>query len=251
MVIRNPQFPRQSERGYILITAIWLLLLGASIVSLLMLKNMNRGEEISYERKQLEHSYTQESAVETVIADMLFNGPRGEFVTLPAATSYQLGGKQMNVRVTSESGKIDVNQADPALIDRALRGFGIPSLPRQTFLAVVKSKRASKKLFHSMNDVESAMEEAGMEKNGELCASRYFTVYSGLSIPQSGQMDVRLAKALGQPSQTTTGKTTASAAIRIEVGSDAGQPLVAIIRTSGLIGESHRVLDWRYGTDCS
>lgn len=250
-LISRPFKPKDQERGYILITAIWLLLLGASIVALLMLKNLGRGEEISFEREQLDIQYAQESAVETAIADLLFNGPRGEFARLPAETSYTFDGIKMDVRVTSEAGKIDVNQADVALIERALRGLGVSALSRQTLIASLQSRRSQNNLFNSMHDVEGAMEQAGILSSKDFCAARYFTTFSGLSAPQAGQMDARLAKALGQPSLTASGKTSTGAAIRIEVESGKGQPLIAIIRTSGLIGESHSVLDWRYGADCS
>ncbi|MEP2990031.1 MAG: hypothetical protein ABJN65_01165 [Parasphingorhabdus sp.] len=255
MVIRSwdnrPFVPKQGERGYILVTAMWLLLLGASIVALLMLKNLGRGEEISFEREQLQIQYVQESAVETVVADMLFNGPRGEFVLLPAKTSYIIDGTQVTVRVTSESGKIDVNQADPSLIDRALRGFGISALQRQSFISQIKVERANGRLFQSNGDVESAMEKSGIIDRDGFCVSRYFTVYSGLASPQTNQMDAPLARALGQPTLEAAGKAGTGAAMKIEITSDGNAPLNVIIRTSGLVSQSHSVLDWRYAANCN
>jgi len=85
--------PKRSEQGYILITAMWLLLLGGSIVALLMLRNLHAAEAYSDDRPQLQLRYAQESAVETVVADILFNGPRSEFARLPAKA-----GRWMSIR---------------------------------------------------------------------------------------------------------------------------------------------------------
>jgi len=242
--------PKRSEQGYILITAMWLLLLGGSIVALLMLKNLHAAEAYSDDREQLQLRYAQESVVETVVADILFNGPRSEFARLPAQTSYRFGDIALQISVTGEGGKIDVNQADAALIERALRGFGIAALPRQNFVSRVKERQRSGRLFRSIADVEQAMSQAGFDGKSGFCAEDYFTVYSGLALPQASQMDPRLARALGQASLAADVPTSIGSAMRIAVQGEHGLPLVAVVRVSGLIGQSHKVLDWRYGAGC-
>lgn len=242
--------PRRSEQGYVLITAMWLLLLGGSIVALLMLKNLHAAEAYSADRDQLQTRYAQESAVETVVADILFNGPRSEFARLPAQTSYRFGDIALNIRVTGEGGKIDINQADAALIDRALRGLGIAAVPRQNFVSRVKERQRSGQLFRSIADVEEALSKAGLDGTSGFCAEDYLTTYSGLALPQASQMDPRLARALGQASLEADVPASIGSAMRIEVLGEQGLPLVAVVRVSGLIGESHKVLDWQYGAGC-
>lgn len=239
------------EKGYILITVLWLLLLGASIVALLMLKNLRSAEDYSFERDQIQARYAQESAIETVVADMLFNGPRSDFARLPAETSYTINGSQISVKVSSEAGKIDLNRADAALIERALRGLGISGQPRQAFLSGVLRERNAGRLFYSMVDVEGAMQRAGFNLAGGFCAGRYFTVYSGLSQPQADQMDADLARALGQVSLASDVRASPGTALRVEVKSAEGLPIVAVIRTSGLIDQSHNVLAWRHINNCN
>lgn len=243
--------PKRSEQGYILITAMWLLLLGGSIVALLMLRNLHVAEAYFDDRAQLQMRYAQESAVETVIADILFNGPRSDFARLPAETTYRFGDIALNISVTGEGGKIDVNQADAALIERALRGLGIAALPRQSFVTGAKERQRSGRLFRSIADVEQAMSQAGFDGTGDLCAEEFFTVYSGLAQPHSSQMDPRLASALGQASLPANAPTSIGSAMRIAVQGEQGLPLVAVVRVSGVIGQTHKVLDWRHGVGCS
>lgn len=228
----------------------WLLLLGGSIVALLILRNLHAAEAYSDDREQLQMRYAQESAVETVVADILFNGPRSEFARLPAQTSYRFGDIALNISVTGEGGKIDVNQADPALIERALRGLGIAALPRQNFVNSVKQRQRSGRLFRSIADVDKAMSQAGFDGTNGFCAEDYFTTYSGLALPQASQLHSRMARALGQASLPADTPTSIGSAMQIKVQGEQGAPLVAVVRASGLIGESHKILDWRYGAGC-
>lgn len=241
---------KSSESGYILITAVWLLLLGASIVAVIMLHNLRTAKEYSFEREMLQLRFAKESAIETVVADIVFNGPRSEFARLPAEVTYTIGGTQMNVRVSSENGKIDINQADPALIERALRGLGISALPRQVFLNSIAGERSAGRLYQSITDVERAMEQAGIDGGNGFCPEQFFTVYSGLSQPQPNQMDAALARALGGASLAAQVRTKLGSAMRVEVSAIEGLPLVAIIRTSGLIEQSYSVLDWSNMRGC-
>ena len=242
--------PKRSEQGYILITAMWLLMLGGSIVALLMLRNLHAAEAYSDDRERVQLRYAQESAVETVVADILFNGPRSEFARLPADTIYRFGDNTLKVSVTGEGGKIDVNQADSNLIERALRGLGVAALPRQNFVSRVKERQRSGQLFRSIADVEEAMSQAGFNGASGFCAEDYFTTYSGLALPQGGQMDPKLARALGLASLAADAPNSIGSAMRIKVQREQGLPLVVVVRVSGLIRESHKILDWRHGAGC-
>lgn len=241
---------KSGERGYVLITVFWLLLLGASLVALLMLKNLRNAEDYSFERDQIQGRYALESAVETVVADILFNGPRGAFAQLPGETEYEINGTKMAVRVSSENGKIDLNRADADLIERALRGLGVSARPREDFLSHVLEERKVGRFFQSMVDVEGAMQRAGFDGAPGFCAERYFTVFSGLAQPQANQMDAELARALGQASLASNVRTTPGTALRLEVRAAEGLPLVAVIRPSGLIGQSYKVLAWGSASQC-
>lgn len=246
---RTPKIDH-GEQGYILITAIWMLLLGASIVAVIMAHNLRAAQEISFGREQTQIKYAQESAVETVVADILFNGPRSELARLPAETTYTISGIEMQVRVSSESGKIDINQADPVLIERALRGFGIPGSQRQAFLGIIAGERSAGRLFQSAADVEAAIQQAGIAVASDFCPDDHLTTFSGLGQPVSGQMQPELAKALGQPSLPNEARAGSGIALRVLVTAEGTLPLIAVVRTSGLIRQSYNVLEWSNYNSC-
>ncbi|MEP2103755.1 MAG: hypothetical protein ABJP02_16615 [Parasphingorhabdus sp.] len=241
---------RPGEDGYILITAVWLLLLGASIVAIIMVHNLRYSEELSFEREMIKIGDAQESAVETIIADILFNGPRSQFALLPATSEYRIDGVSMQVSVSNENGKIDLNQADLELIRRALQGLGVSGVPREKFVMLVRQGRYTEHPFRSMIDVSSAFAQAGIGTTDGFCPEQYFTAFSGLSQPQSNQMDPRLSKALGEASSSDQQRFRPGNALRLEIVAEKGLPLVAVVRTSGLIDRSHSVLDWGVGAGC-
>lgn len=247
--LRQPAIPA-NERGYILITAVWMLLLGASIVAVMMAHNLRTSQELSFEREQAQIRYAQESAIETVVADILFNGARSQLARLPAKTSYTINGVVMRVRVSSESGKIDVNQADPVLIERALRGLGIAASQRQAFLAIIASELSASRLFQSPADVAAAMQQAGIMFDRGFCPGTYFTTFSGLGQPVAGQMRPEVSKALGLPNLPTSARASSGTAVRISVTADGTRPLTAVVRISGLIGQAYSVLDWSDQAHC-
>lgn len=249
--LRQLGLPSSRERGFILITAIWMLLLGASIVAILMVKNLHQSEQYSFEREQVAHKHARESAVETVVADLLFNGPRSSFAQLPSEMRYSFDGIDVTVKVSSESGKIDVNQTDIALVERAMRGLGVGAQTCEAFLEQISASRAAERPFQSALEVAGALQQSGLCQGiGQEDLGQYFTAYSGLAQPRQGQMDQRLARALGQPDIGSGGRTRPGTAVRVEARSEEGQAQVAILRVGGSLSQSHVVIDWFQSGNC-
>ena len=234
----------QEERGYILVTAVWLLLLGASIVALIMLKNLNRSEELGFERQQVRVDDAKEGALETAIADLIFNGSDSQFAFLPARTEYEIDNFEISVKANSEHGKIDLNQADPEMVRRALQGLGISRAQREAFVLSMMQRRERRIPLRSGHDVRKIFFEAGIIPRDEFCANLYFTVFSGQTQPQASQMDPRLARALGEVVLANSDRARAGTPIRFEISTRQGRPLVAVVRISGLLDKSHEVMDW-------
>ena len=74
-----------SEQGFVLIAAIWLLLLCAVMVAVLMLRGHDRAVAAADASDRLKARLVLESAVETVVADILFNGQASRAATVPAS----------------------------------------------------------------------------------------------------------------------------------------------------------------------
>lgn len=248
--MKAPHPKHEGEEGFVLVSAIWLLLLGAAVVAIIQFTVLSRAKSLSFEKDQIEHRLALETAYETAIADMLFNGPRSAFAKMPSQTVYTLNGVSIRISVSSESGKLDINQADPALIDRALMGLGIDASKRTAFLGVLAGNRSSGLNIAMTADLEAALQQAGVGPAGGFCGPQYLTAHSGLPRPLAGQMPLELARAIGQPSsQSDTGFQPGSA-LRIAVTKPDGPPLVATVRITGRLDQAVDVLDWRIGGDC-
>lgn len=240
-----------------MISAIWLILLGAAIVSVISLTVLNNAQLYAQERDNVRSRLAIESAYETVVADILFNGPRSNFAALPASTDYNLTGVSMKVEVSSENGKLDVNSADPALIERALMGLGVASANRSQFLNFYRLRREQSKTLLSIADIEAEMQSAGIISDtgssgaNAICISQFFTAHSGLAQPESAHSSARLNRALNIANNVGTNRVRLGSPLRIKIKAETGLPLIAVIRISGNLEDPVTILDWYYATDCS
>ena len=242
---------QEGEEGFVLVSAIWLLLLGAAVVAIIQFTVLNRAKSLTFEKDQIEHRLALETAYETAIADMLFNGPRSAFAKMPSQMVYTLNGVSMTISVSSESGKLDINQADPALIDRALMGLGIDASKRTAFLGVLAGYRSSGFVISMTADLEAALQQAGVGPAGGFCGLQYLTAHSGLPRPFTGQMPPELARAIGEPSTQRNSGFQPGSALRIAITKPGGPSLVAVVRMTGRLDQAVDVLDWRIGGDCA
>jgi len=233
--------PRQ--QGFALLTVLWFLLLAGSIVAMLMLIGLRRAEHQSARIEQLRLTLAAESAVETVVADLVLNGPRSQWHQLPANGRYTIDGIALGISVTSENGKIDINRADPALVDRALRGLGVAGEARAANVAAISAQRAQRKTTGTLADMRKLLAANPTGSAGLACPERYFTVFSGLGRPSSTMMAPELARALGEPEQSAPANVTPGSALRISVKSRNGAPTaIMFVRILGQIGRSHNLI---------
>jgi hypothetical protein len=228
------------EQGFALIAAIWLLVLGGAIVAVIMVRTMTVSRGAVADGVQLAEKLALDGAIDSVVADILFNGNRSGWVQLPANGSVEVGGHQVSVSVTNESGLLDVNDADPKLIDGALRGFGVSARPRAAFIDQLLLRRVTKQPLRSRDELLRAIAVAGVKTSGGVCLVDMLTTSSGLSTPQADQMPEALARAMGiSTAGTGGGGVTSGGAVRIStrVGADASATEVVRvfdIRESGI-----------------
>lgn len=248
----KPTSPKPGgEEGFVLISAIWLLLLGAAVVAVIQLMVLDRAKSTAFDKAQLKHRLALETAYETAVADMLFNGPRSAFAKLPAETSYTLNGKAITVRMSAESGRLDVNKADLTLIDQALMGLGVNNPERTAFLGVLTSARNKVAGIATTDDLDAALRETGLDSNYGFCMAQYLTVHSGLPRPLAGQMPTELARAIGEPDLSTNAGVQPGSALRIAIAALGGPPLVVVVRITARLDQAADVLDWSAAATCT
>lgn len=239
------------NEGFILINAVWLLLLCGAIAALIMLRGIERGSAARAEGEALSTRLALESGVEAVIADILFNGPRSRWAMLPANGSIDAGrDSPLQVRVSSETGRLDLNDGNLDSIDLALRSFGIDATRRRALVDQLRAKRARQERIGSWAEAEMLLTPIEMSMGGRSCLDRDFTLYSGLSKPRPDQASPRLAHALGIATAPSAGAIEPGSAIRIAVSTPQGLTLTAVARIIGARDDPYVAMRWDYGALC-
>ena len=110
--------------------------------------------EASQDAVAVQRNLDLETATETVAADLLINGARSQWWRLPGHGTIPIGSSEIDVTVTSEDGRLDLNTADPSVIQDALQGLGFATEDAQAFLAALLARRAQGRLS-SGADIDS------------------------------------------------------------------------------------------------
>ncbi len=240
---------RKGERGFVLLVTIWLLLLCAAMVAVLMLRGQQHALEAADVGDRLKTRLALESAVEMVIGDILFRGPASRWIVVPGQGQVDVGGTPVGVTMTSEDGRLDLNEVDLDTLDTALRGFGVTATARGAMIGQVKAARDEKRRIASWAEVERIVALAGSASPGGPCLLDELTIYSGRGQPNQRHMDTGLARALGIVRVGDTGGTIdPGSAVRIVATMPKGARLVAVVRITGLVDEPYLVSYWRVGS---
>lgn len=248
----RPTTPGVGEEGFVLIAAIWLLILAGSITAILMLRSLAGATAAAEHQDSIERQLAQDSAIETMLADRLFNGNRSAWWSTPASGEIAIGKRRISIHLSSESGRLDVNAADPAQIDKALQGLGVSSNERSRIVGRLTALRVAKRTIASLPELLALIGEAG-SKDG-VCLAEELTWVSGLSSPRGDQVTSRLARALGAPGDAS-GESAPSppepgTALRVRTSEAGGPARIAIVRTSGLPDQPTSVSVWGAAAPC-
>ena len=239
------------EQGFALIAAIWLLVLGGAIVAVIMLRTMTVSRAAVASGVQLADKLALDGAIDSVVADILFNGNRSRWAQLPASGSVDVGGRSVAVTISSESGLLDVNEADPKLIDGALRGFGVAAGPRSAFIDQLLLRRATKQPLRSRDELLRMIAVAGVQTSGGVCLVDMLTTSSGLATPQVDQIPSVLARAMAVVATgARSAQLPAGGALRVLARSGAGMASGVIVRPVANRNDGVQVLDQVLQSDC-
>lgn len=240
-----------NDQGFVLVAAIWLLILCGSIAAILMLRGVERGRQASSESDILKTRLALENAVESVIADMLFNGPRSRWAMVPSSGAMAIGNDDIAVRLSSESGRMDLNDGDLGQIGMLLRGFGFNAQQRQAFLDDLDVRRKQRARLASWPEVDRLLAKLPQDRVLGSCLERELTLYSGLGVPRASQASPELARALALTGSAEPSPPEPGTALRIEASSQAGASLLAVVRVIGMQDHPYSVLRWQFNPACA
>lgn len=231
---RHPRPIPENEKGFVLIAAVWLLVLAGAIVALMMLRGMTEAREARSEGELLRHKLALDGAVETVVADRLFNGPRSPWSRVQAQGSLDIDGTAVQVRSTSENGRLDFNATELATVDRALQGLGVGAGNRRVVLGRMQQLRRRDERLSSFAALEALLSQA--QKDTSVCLADMMTLDSGLPQPRAGQMPDKLAFALAMVdgSEAAGGELLQGGEVqRLEMSTSLGMAHTTILRPIG------------------
>ncbi len=238
----------KDEGGFILITAIWLLILCGSIAAVLTLRAVTERRGADAAERALADTLTLDAALETLLADILFRGPASPWSRLPPEAATTIGEQSVKVRITSELGRIDVNEADPQLVGRALEGLGLAAPDRDTIVGTIVLRRSAKRPISSWDELRPILAATG-SGNAPPCFEAYLTLFSGLAAPQASSMPPALASLLGGPAPAIT-PIAAGTPVRIELSLPSGAALAAWVRLTGLLQQPYSIAGFQRRAVC-
>jgi len=246
----HPICPRDDEQGFVLITALWLLLLSGAIVALMLLRSAGKAQANRAASQQAQMVFDMDAAVTTVAADLLFRGDQSRWARAPGDGTIDIDGRTLSVRVSSENGRLDLNDGDLTVIDRGLQGLGVAADIRARTGEALRSARARNDRIASPAELNQLLAEAGAGRI--LCLDDDLTLYSGLGRPDESVMPAELARALAIPQ--AAGEPFASIRpgmpIRLRITTAQGPALTAVIRVVGTMDRAYDVMRWTSGPNC-
>ena len=218
-----------------------------------MLRSLAASTAAADRSEEVERRLALESATETLLADRLFNSQRSHWWWAPTEGSIMIGDREVRLRMTSESGRLDVNNADTELIDTALRGLGVGKGDRDRIVQRLVALRTLKKGIRSAAELDALV--AGAVTPPDICLANELTWVSGLAEPNPGHMSAQLARALGgrggAREEGSASPVEAGAALRIEAAEPQGAPFVSIVRLVGLPDRPLEVSAWAMRSPCA
>lgn len=239
---------RGRESGFVLLAAIWLLVLAASIAAALMLRSMTAARGTAAEAEALRDKLALDGAAEAAIASLIFEGNRSAWTGAPRPVT--IGGRDVAVTLSSENGRLDINKAEVRTVDAALRGVGTAAEERQRITQALAARRAAGRDYAATAELRTLLSDGAAAKSAA-CALDLFTLFSGLAAPAPNQMSDKLARALGMPGGGFTPENAGGgAALRIEAALPSGVGLTVVVRATGISDEPLMVHRWDYARDC-
>lgn len=230
-----PQAPERHDDGFVLIGAIWLLLLCTALVAVLMMRARTTAQAAVQEGTILQRRLDDDAVAQTIGAELLLQGAGSRWWKLPAEGAVVLGRRSFVVRITSEAGRLDLNDGDPAVITGALEGMGFASAARQGFVDALLEQRGRGRIG-STAEIDALTSTLGTGSAGVRCVSELFTAEGGRSTPEIDRAEERLARALGVPAAAPGAQLRPGEALRIEVRQFGGAATTVIARI-GIVGE--------------
>lgn len=116
---------RAGQRGVALLVVLWACTLLAILLGGYAMLARTEGLQARYQFAQVRAHYAAEAGVTRAIYAMLDASPNGHWVPDGRDYPFQFDDAKVNLRVTDESGKVDINAASPTVLQAFFKAAGM------------------------------------------------------------------------------------------------------------------------------
>jgi general secretion pathway protein K len=150
----------RASRGAALLLVLWLVLLISGVISVFALDASSEARQAGGQRARLSARLAAEGGIELAAWRMLQDAPQRRLVPDGRRYEYPFDDWQVELRVFDESGKVDINVADPALLEALLREAGTPPARAGALAAAIIDWRDPDDLLMAGGGAEDPQYEA-------------------------------------------------------------------------------------------
>jgi general secretion pathway protein K len=214
---------RIRERGVALIAALWTVVLLAIIATALIAVFRSDARILQIQTAQYQASEAAKAAIDLAIVAL--SDPHGDWPTDGTTKQLRLGDAEIDIRVTREAGKVDLNTSNPDLLRGILDASGTgPGLADELTRAIIDRRSATDALGrrHPMESIGELTEFPQISRDVYLRLVPNLTLYSKsstvdlksalpdviLSIPGNTAADVEAAERSRQDDTALHGQTS-------------------------------------------
>lgn len=247
-VVRSQRGSASSD-GYVLLTCLWLLILGGTIAAAVLADSLSTARTLQAQEALWRRRLAAEEAVEQITYDLLRNGRRSRWVRDPGLpTIVETSNGTVSVAVSWEAGRVDLNSADADIVRRVYAFAGAKHHWQQTAIATLTDKRVVMD-----RRIGLLREVPGAEEHFAGCLLPLITLWTDLPVPEAGVVDPLVQEATGLPASMTPNEMTAASslagqALRLDVKLLGEMPtrLTAVIRLTGSLAQPYWFQAWEW-----
>lgn len=210
--MRHQFKPSLQSKGFVLLQALWVLLLATLLVSIAMALGLSRAKDGEVDATVFKSEVAAESALQIVLFDLLSNGSRSKWLAHAEVRDVELNDVHYGVTVQLTDGLVDLNSADDVTLRRLLIAVSRDDVGKMT--ADIKAARP----ISSYSGLEAV---DGLNQESLAVLRPHITLFSGREVPVAEDATQWLIDALGlKPSSSgviwdASGSSIAGKTIRI------------------------------------
>jgi len=236
---------KRLQRGAALLLVLWVIgLLSVLLGGLAMSVQLQQRQAI-WRSNQTDAVLTAQAGLELAVVNLLRAGP-SRWLADGREHAVQFNHSTLQVSVTSERGKLDLNAGSAHHLEKLLRAGGASSEDAKRITQALRTRRNKVPL----RMLEEYRQLPGMTDAVYLRTLPWITVWSGNAEPDPGLAPPPLAQVLGLPSRSGLGAdagklVTITSIARRANGFSAELQATVVLLPGYAGGKPYRVLRWR------